>query len=48
MTYRTWTKMKRDQGWTTPLWRSLVIAVMAMGMMAPAQAGDREQAKRYT
>ncbi len=38
--------MKRNQGWTTPLWRSLLIAVIAVGMMAPAQAGDREQAKR--
>ena len=37
--------MKRDQGWTTPLWRTLLVAFMAMGVMAPAQAGDREQAK---
>jgi hypothetical protein len=37
--------MKRDQGWTTPLWRTLFVAFMAMGLMAPAQAGDREQAK---
>ena len=38
--------MKRDQGWTTPLWRTLLVAVMAMGVMAPAQAGYREQAKQ--
>ncbi len=46
MTYRTWTKMKRDQGWTSPLWRIVVVALVAMGMMAPAHAGYREQAKR--
>lgn len=46
MTYRTWTKMNRDQGWTSPLWRIAVVALVAMGMMAPAHAGYREQAKR--
>ncbi|MDJ0813022.1 MAG: hypothetical protein QNJ23_04785 [Woeseiaceae bacterium] len=38
--------MKRDQGWTSPLWRIVVVALVAMGMMAPAHAGYREQAKR--
>ena len=38
--------MKLDQGWTTPLWRTLLVAVLATGLMAPAQAGYREQAKR--
>ena len=46
MTYRTWTKMKRDQGWTSPLGRIVVVALVVMGMMAPAHAGYREQAKR--
>ena len=46
MTYRTWTKMKRDQGWTSPLGRIVVVALVVMGMMAPAHAGFREQAKR--
>ena len=38
--------MKRNQGWTTPLWRMLLVAVLTAGMMTPAQAGYREQAKR--
>ena len=38
--------MKRDQGWTSPLWRIVVVALVATGMMAPAHAGYREQAKR--
>ena len=46
MKYRTWTKMKRNQGWMTPLWRTLLVAVLAVGVMAPAQAGYREQAKQ--
>ncbi len=46
MTYRTWTKMKRDQGWTSPLARIVIVALVALGMMAPAHAGYREQAKR--
>ena len=39
--------MKRvNQGWTMPLWRAVLAAVMVVGLIAPAQAGDREQAKR--
>jgi hypothetical protein len=38
--------MKRDQGWTSPLGRIVVVALVVMGMMAPAHAGYREQAKR--
>jgi len=39
-------RQAKDQGWTTPVWRVLLIALLAIGMMAPAQAGNREQAKR--
>ncbi len=46
MTYRTWTKMKRDQGWTSPFGRIVIVALVTLGMMAPAHAGYREQAKR--
>jgi hypothetical protein len=38
--------MKRDQGWTSPLGRIVIVALVAVGMMAPAHAGYREQAKR--
>ena len=38
--------MKRDQGWTSPLVRTVVVALVTLGMMAPAHAGYREQAKR--
>jgi hypothetical protein len=38
--------MKRDQGWTAPLGRIVVVALVTLGMMAPAHAGYREQAKR--
>ena len=38
--------MKRDQGWTSPLGRIVVVALVVLGMMAPAHAGYREQAKR--
>ena len=48
MKYRTWIKMRqtKDQGWTKPLWRMALVAVLATTLMAPAQAGYREQAKR--
>ncbi len=48
MKHRTWNNMRqaKDQGWTTPVWRFLLVAVLAMSMMSPAQAGFREQAKR--
>jgi len=36
----------KDLAWTTLIWHGLLIAVLAAGMMAPAQAGYREQAKR--
>ncbi len=39
-------KRAKDQGWVAPVWRLLLIAVLAIGMMTPAQAGFREQAKR--
>ena len=39
-------RQAKDQGWTTPLWRVLLVAVLTAGMMSPAQAGFREQAKR--
>jgi len=35
-----------DQGRTRPLWHILLLAIVTMGLMSPAQAGDREQAKR--
>ncbi len=38
--------MKRDHGWTKPLLRLFVVALVTAGMMAPAHAGPREQAKR--
>jgi hypothetical protein len=38
--------MKRDHGWTKPLLRLFVLTVVTTGMMAPAYAGPREQAKR--
>ena len=48
MKHRTPKKMRQaiDQGWTTPVWRFLLVAVLAISMMSPAQAGFREQAKR--
>jgi hypothetical protein len=48
MKYRTLTKMRKvkDQGWTSPIWRVLLISITMMGLVAPAQAGYREQAKR--
>ncbi len=47
MNYRTWTTMRqaKDQGWATPVWRAFIVAVLTAGMIAPAQAGYREQAK---
>ena len=39
-------RQAKDQGWTMPSWRVLLVAVLATCLMAPAQAGDREQAKR--
>ena len=38
--------MKRDHGWTNPLQRILVVALVSAGMMAPAYAGYREQARQ--
>jgi hypothetical protein len=38
--------MKRNQGWTGPLWRIAVVALVTFGMTMPAHAGYREQAKR--
>ncbi len=39
--------MKRvNQGWTMPLWRVVLATVLVAGLIAPAQAGYREQAKR--
>ena len=38
--------MKPDQGWTSPLARIVIVALVVLGMMAPAHAGYREQAKR--
>ena len=48
MKRRTWKNMRqaKDQKWTTPVLRFLLVAVLAMSMMSPAQAGFREQAKR--
>jgi len=46
MTYRTWTKMKRDQGWMSSLWRVVVVASLAAAFVTPAHAGYREQAKQ--
>ena len=39
-------RQPKDQGWTMPLGRFLLVAVLAISMMSPAQAGFREQAKR--
>ena len=39
-------RQAKDQGWTTVLWRVLLVATVSAGLMAPAQAGYREQAKR--
>jgi len=39
-------RQAKDQGWTKPLWRMALVAVLATTLMAPAQAGHREQAKR--
>jgi len=39
-------RQTKDQGWTKPLWRMALVAVLATTLMAPAQAGYREQAKR--
>ena len=39
-------RQAKDQGWTKPLWRMALVAVLATTLMAPAQAGYREQAKR--
>ena len=46
MKYRTWTKMNQDHGWTKPLLRLLAVTLVTAGMMAPAHAGPRDQAKR--
>jgi hypothetical protein len=39
-------RQPKDQGWTMPLGHFLLVAVLAISMMSPAQAGFREQAKR--
>ena len=39
-------RQPKDQGWTMPLGRLLLVAVLAISIMSPAQAGFREQAKR--
>jgi len=39
-------RQAKDQGWTAMLSHFLLVAVVATGLVAPAQAGDREQAKR--
>jgi hypothetical protein len=39
-------RQAKDQGWTTPLLRVLLVAALSAGLMAPAQAGYREQAKQ--
>jgi len=39
-------RQAKDQGWTTQVWRFLLVAVLAISMMTPAQADNREQAKR--
>ena len=39
-------RQAKDQGWTKSLWRMALVAVLATTLMAPAQAGYREQAKR--
>jgi hypothetical protein len=39
-------KQAKDQGWTTPTWRVALVALLMAGLVAPAQAGNREQAKR--
>ena len=39
-------RQAKDQGWTKPLGRIALVAVLATTLMAPAQAGYREQAKR--
>jgi len=39
-------RQAKDQGWTRPVWHFLLLAVLAVSLMTPAQAGFREQAKR--
>lgn len=39
-------RQARNQGWVSPLWRVLLAAVITAGLVAPAEAGYREQAKR--
>jgi hypothetical protein len=39
-------RQANEQRWSTPLWRILLVAVLTAGLVAPAQAGSREQAKR--
>jgi len=39
-------RQAKDQGCTTLVWRFLLVAMLAISMMSPAQAGFREQAKR--
>ncbi len=39
-------RQTKDQGRTTLVWRFLLVAILAISMMSPAQAGFREQAKR--
>ncbi|MDH3265853.1 MAG: hypothetical protein OEM25_02700 [Gammaproteobacteria bacterium] len=39
-------RQAKDQGWTSPSWRVLLVTVLMLGLAAPAQAGYREQAKR--
>jgi hypothetical protein len=48
MKHRIWMKMRhaRNQRSVTPLWRVSLVAILAVGLMTPAQAGYREQARR--
>ena len=39
-------RQTNDQGCTALVWRFLLVAMLAISMMSPAQAGFREQAKR--
>jgi hypothetical protein len=39
-------RLAKIQGRTTAFWRVLLVGLFAAGMMAPAHAGNREQARR--
>lgn len=39
-------RQARNQRSVTPLWRVSLVAILAVGLMTPAQAGYREQARR--